>query len=80
MVEGELTGACDNRLLYYRENQKEIPRICNGIIPEKIRSVADYRAGQEEIFAELRARDAEILCEEWLNSSGAHHPLLPEVP
>lgn len=70
MVEGNLTGSCDNRLRYYRENQKEIPLICNRIIPEKIRSVADYRAGQEEIFRELRARDAEILCEEWVNSGG----------
>lgn len=70
MVEGELTGSCDNRLLYYRTNQKEIPLICNNIIPEKIRSVADYRKTQEEIFSELRSRDAGILCEEWLNSSG----------
>ncbi len=70
MVEGHLTGVADNRLVYYRENQKEIPRICNRIIPEKIRSLADYRATQAEVFAELRQRDAEILCEEWVNSSG----------
>ena len=70
IVEGELTGRCDNRLVYYRENQKAIPRICNGIIPEKIRSVEEYRAGQAEMYAELAARDAAILCEEWLNSSG----------
>jgi hypothetical protein len=70
MVEGRLTGTCDNRLIYYRENQKEIPRICDRIIPGAIRSVADYRSGQEEVFRELRTRDAEILCEEWVNSSG----------
>ena len=70
MVEGHLTGVADNRLLYYRENQKEIPRICNRIIPEKIRSLGDYRATQEEVFAELRQRGADILCEEWVNSSG----------
>jgi hypothetical protein len=70
MVEGHLTGIADNRLVYYRENQKEIPRICNRIIPEKIRSLGDYRATQEEVFAELRQRGAEILCEEWVNSSG----------
>lgn len=70
IVEGRLTGSCDNRLLFYRENQKEIPLICNRIIPEKIASVADYRLVQEKVFRELRARDAEILCEEWLNSSG----------
>ena len=69
-VEGRLTGQMDNRLLYYLENQKEMPRICNGIIPEKIHSVNDYRAMQEEIFTELREHDAGILCEEWVHSGG----------
>ncbi len=70
MVEGRLTGAMDNRLIYYRENQRVIPAICHGIIPAPIRNVDEYRKGQELIYAELRHRDAEILCEEWLNSSG----------
>jgi hypothetical protein len=70
IVEGASTGTADNRLLSYRENQKEIPLICNHIIPEKIGSVHDYRQQQEAIFAELRARDAAILCEEWVNSGG----------
>jgi len=69
-VEGRLTGSMDNRLLYYRVNQKEMPHICNGIVPEAIQSVRDYRASQEEIFTALREHDAGILCEEWLNSSG----------
>lgn len=70
MVEGRLTGFADNRLRYYMANQKEIPRICNRIIPEKIRNAGEYCSAQEEIFAELRQRDATILCEEWVNSSG----------
>ena len=70
MVEGLLTGIADNRLIFYRENQKEIPGICNRIIPEKIRALNDYQEFQEEIFFELRSRGAEILCEEWVNSSG----------
>ena len=70
MVEGHLTGIADNRLSYYRENQKEIPLICNQIIPEKIRNVDDYRATQQEIFKKLRDHGADILCEEWVNSSG----------
>ncbi|MFA6332208.1 MAG: glutamate-cysteine ligase family protein [Methanoregula sp.] len=69
-VEGKLTGTCDNRLVYYRENQKEIPQICDRIIPGKIRSVADYRARHEQIFGELRSRGADILCEEWVDSGG----------
>ena len=70
IVKGQLTGIADNRLIYYRENQKEIPLIGNQIIPDKIRSVDDYRATQQEIFLALRARGADILCEEWVNSSG----------
>jgi hypothetical protein len=70
MVEGHLTGIADNRLIYYRENQKEIPCICHNIIPEKIRTLKDYHAIQEEIFFNLRSRGADILCEEWVNSSG----------
>jgi len=70
VVEGRLTGACDNRLIYYRDNQKEIPLICNRIVPAMIRSVADYRSVQEQVFCELRSRGAGILCEEWVNSSG----------
>jgi len=70
IVEGRSTGMADNRLHYYRENQKEIPLICNRIVPEKIDSVSDYRREQEEIFAELKKRDAAILCEEWVNSGG----------
>jgi hypothetical protein len=70
IVESRLTGACDNRLMYYRQNQKEIPLICDRIVPGAIRSVADYRSVQEQVFSELRSRDAEILCEEWVNSSG----------
>jgi hypothetical protein len=70
VVESRLTGTCDNRLVYYRENQKEIPRICNGIVPEKIRTVGDYLTQQEEVFSELRSRGADILCEEWVSSGG----------
>ena len=70
MVEGHLTGIADNRLVYYRENQKKIPLICNRIVPEMIQTVDDYRTIQDKIFAELRSRGADILCEEWVNSSG----------
>ncbi len=70
LVEGTLTGTCDNRLVYYRKNQKEIPLICNRIIPERIQSITDYRTRQEEIFSELKKRGADILCEEWVNSGG----------
>jgi len=59
IVEGKLTGIADNRLIYYLKNQKEIPLICNRIIPEKIRSTDDYRATQEEVF-QSSAREEQI--------------------
>jgi len=69
-VEGSLSPDNDNRLLFYRANQEEIPLICNGIIPEAIRSITDYRRLEGEIFAELERHNAAILCEEWANSAG----------
>ena len=69
-VEGKIRPAADNRLLFYRKNQEEIPSICNGIIPEEIRSIADYRKHEETFYTELERRGATILCEEWVNSAG----------
>ena len=69
-VEGKATCSVDNRLLFYRDNQKEIPDICNGIVPERLIKVDDYLKDQQAIYGELKNRDARILCEEWLNSSG----------
>jgi gamma-glutamyl:cysteine ligase YbdK (ATP-grasp superfamily) len=50
IVEGRNTGTADNRLIYYRENQKEIPLICNRIVPE--------RSGQSRTTAESRKRSS----------------------
>jgi glutamate---cysteine ligase / carboxylate-amine ligase len=70
MVEGSLRPAQDNRLLFYRANQEVMPAICHGIIPMAINRVRDYTDGLDAVYADLRARDAAILCEEWVNSSG----------
>ncbi len=69
-VEGRATGYMDNRLLFYRENQKEIPGICHGILPEKLRSAKDYVLINRSIYRELQKRDAHRLCREWVNSRG----------
>lgn len=60
----------DTRLHFYRINQKEIPLICNDVIPEKIESLKEYRKILEQIYMELRKKDAYILCREWVNSRG----------
>lgn len=69
-VEGKLTSNMDNRLAYYRENQRKMPQICNSILPEKLTSVDDYVKINSCIFDELRRCGADILCHEWVNSRG----------
>ncbi|MCX6669953.1 MAG: glutamate-cysteine ligase family protein [Methanothrix sp.] len=70
IVEGKLTSYLDNRLVYYRENQRNIPEICHGILPEKLESVDDYVQINRRIYSQLKERDAGILCREWVNSRG----------
>lgn len=69
-VEGKLTSYADNRLVYYRENQKQIPSITHDILPEKLSSVDDYIKINRGIYASLRGCGADILCREWVNSRG----------
>ena len=69
-VEGNLTGNEDNRLIFYRDNQRRMPIISHGVVPEKLRSKRDYLDIQEEMYTELRKHDAEMLCHEWVDSRG----------
>src|SRR5690606_1092248 len=41
MVEGRTTGLLDDRLLYYRTNQAQIPQICRAVIPERLGGIDD---------------------------------------
>jgi glutamate---cysteine ligase / carboxylate-amine ligase len=69
-VEGKVTPYIDNRLNYYKVNQGAVPLVSNDILPERISSPDDYLSINERIYKELRARDADILCHEWVNSRG----------
>lgn len=69
-VEGQATSCMDNRLVYYRENQRQIPLICNDILPERIESARDYVDINRRIYRDLKEQDARILCREWVNSRG----------
>lgn len=69
-VEGRLTSYMDNRLVYYRENQRRIPSICNDILPERLESAEDYVKINRGIYRELKSCGADILCREWVNSRG----------
>jgi hypothetical protein len=70
IVENKATGYVDNRLVYYRENQRRIPMICNDILPEKLASAEDYVRINRSIYSSLRECGADILCREWVNSRG----------
>ena len=70
MVEGRLTGAMDNRLLYYRQNQKRVPLICNNIIPERLGSMKQHDDILGSIYAGLRGIGGHELCREWIDSRG----------
>jgi gamma-glutamyl:cysteine ligase YbdK (ATP-grasp superfamily) len=69
-VEGSLTDKADNRLVYYRDNQRKMPIIAHGVIPERLRSKQDYLDIQQSMYRELRKHDAELLCHEWVDSRG----------
>lgn len=73
ILEQQLSGYQDTRLVYYENNQKKIPSISGEIIPEIISTPAHY---QSEIlmpmYQDISAFDPEgILQYEWLNSRGA---------
>lgn len=73
IVDGRVTGVLDNRLIYYRDNQKNLPAITGRVIPEPVYSRAAY---EQEILGMMYRAIAPfdpqgILQEEWLNSRGA---------
>lgn len=70
---GKPSGLMDSRLEFYRHNQRAVPAITGGVIPEQAFSRREY---EEMIFAktyrEIAPHDPDkILQEEWLNSRGA---------
>lgn len=69
-VEGRITGAMDNRLLYYRRNQEQVSAICNGVVPEKLRSKAHHDEIIGSIYSALRKIGGDELCHEWIDSRG----------
>lgn len=73
IYEGEKSGILDNRLAFYEQNQKRVPRITGKVIPE---SVADKAAYEKDILQKIYQDIAPFdpnqnLQEEWLNSRGA---------
>ncbi len=71
--EGNMGANVDNRLAFYKVNQKEVPSITGDVIPEYISSFHEYQKKVIERYsADLsRAGASEvILNKEWVNSRG----------
>jgi hypothetical protein len=63
----------DNRLYFYKENQREVPSITGDVIPEYIRSFDQYRnevIGQYSLDLAKSGAGKTILSKEWVNSRG----------
>ena len=73
IVEGRVTGPCDNRLIAYRGNAARIPSITGCVVPEPIFARAAYeRDILGRMYQDIAEHDPEaILQHEWLNSRGA---------
>lgn len=72
-LNGEITGLINSRLYFYAKNQQRIPSISGDIIPEFIRSEADYcKTILKPMYHDISPFDPnKILQHEWLNSRAA---------
>lgn len=71
--EGKLGAKLDNRLHFYRENQREVPSVVGDVIPDPVSSFAQYRAdviGQYSKDLEKAGVGKVLLLREWVNSRG----------
>jgi carboxylate-amine ligase len=73
IFEGQLGRSLDNRLEFYKANQRRLPVITGDVIPEYIESYGDYR---RRIFKPIKdslngVPGSERLRAEWVNSRGA---------
>jgi carboxylate-amine ligase len=73
LVEGRATGLVDNRLEFYRNNQRRVPELTARIVPEPVFTRADYeREILQACYRAITPHDpAELMRKEWLNSRGA---------
>jgi gamma-glutamyl:cysteine ligase YbdK (ATP-grasp superfamily) len=73
ICEGRLRENVDNRLVFYKQNQKEIPSITGDVIPEYVSSFSEYRKKIVDRYSSDLARagaDKPILGKDWVNSRG----------
>jgi carboxylate-amine ligase len=73
IYEGKNGSDIDNRLQFYKVNQKEIPTISGEVIPEYVSSLSQYKKDVIERYSQDLANaeaDKILLYREWVNSRG----------
>lgn len=73
MFAGSLGPDVDNRLTFYRRNQRRFPSVTGDVVPEYMTSRAQYKRDVlQRIYKELATvPEAALLRHEWMNSRGA---------
>jgi len=74
VCEGRLGVDVDNRLRFYRLNQREVPSVTGDVVPEYVSSFSEYREQIIEKYSSDLARAGGqeiILHKDWVNSRGA---------
>lgn len=73
IYEGRIGPYVDNRLAFYRTNQRRIPRITGDVVPEFVGSFREYRGRiLERIYRDLDViPGGDVIRHEWVNSRGA---------
>ena len=73
VYEGRFGSNVDNRLFFYKENQRELPSITGDVVPEHISSFHEYK---KEVIGKFSQDLADagagktLLFKEWVNSRG----------
>ncbi len=73
IYEGKIGSEIDNRLRFYKINQKEIPAITGEVIPEYVISLSQYKHDVIEQYSQDLAKagaSKTLLYREWVNSRG----------
>jgi gamma-glutamyl:cysteine ligase YbdK (ATP-grasp superfamily) len=73
IYEGKVRKEIDNRLQFYKTNQKEVPSITAEVIPEYITSLKQYKhdvIGKYSNDLSKLGADRTLLQKEWVNSRG----------
>ncbi|NKI36242.1 glutamate--cysteine ligase [Wenzhouxiangella sp. XN79A] len=72
-LDGRFGGWLDNRLRFYRDNQKAVPAISGRVVPEPVTSIEDYHARiLLPMYDAVKPLDPDgVLNDDWLNSRGA---------